>query len=161
MSTKALQKNLEYCEKTLTLKSALEEGFVALGERLGRIRDEELYKPQWSTFAEFLEEMKLSEATASKMISIYQKFVIGFGIAPEKIALAGGWNPAYEISTFAQTKKEAVEWLEKSSTLTRQDLRKELQERKSGIPMKECKHKDTYTIKICRDCGEREKINED
>jgi hypothetical protein len=145
-------KALDYCNETIILKEQLEEGFVMLGARFLQIRDQEMFKPQWTSFPEYLMEMKMSESTASKLISIHQKLVMECGLEPKQIAKAGGYTEVYEILPFVKDKKSAEEWLQKAETLTRDDLRKEITEEKTGISMAKCEHKHTRTIEICLDC---------
>ncbi len=121
--------NLKYCEETLALKEGLELGFLTLGERLLRIRDERLHAPQWEDFDEFVAELKMAPSTVSRLIGIYQKLVLEYKIAPAQIGKAGGWTVVAEVFVEAKT----------------------------GVLQRDCKHADTYTIKICRDCGERTK----
>lgn len=156
----ALQKHSKYCNDTIALKTTLEEGFLVLGERLAKVRDEELYKPTWDAFEDFLEEMHLSPATASKLINIYLKLVIEFKIPKTKLLEMGGWSDLSEILPLVKNKGEAEEMIDNLAPLNRQHRRGLLTEKKTGVIIDNCKHKDTYTIKICRTCGDREKIYE-
>lgn len=153
-------KSYTYCTDTIRLKAKLEEGFVELGARLYEIRKGELYSPSWTSFAEYLKEMKMAESTASKLVSIHERLVLEYKIKPEEIAEVGGYTEAYEILPHISNKKEAKELLEKAKILSRDDLRKELKEMKTGVQMKECKHTHTYTIEICKDCGDRHEVYE-
>lgn len=149
---------LRYCEETIKLKTGIEASFLALGERLKRIKEEVLFEDQWSDFGAFLAEMKLSESTASRLIGIYETFVLKYQIAPAQIAQAGGWTVIADILPVVNSKKDAKYWLDQATTLTRTDLRRELMEIKKGRLMSECKHKNTFTLRVCVDCGLREKL---
>lgn len=147
-----------YLEQTKALKDKLEEGFLTLGERLFKIRTEELWKNGHDSFPLFLEEMKMSEATASKLINIYRKFVVQYGFSEERLVAAGGWTQLAEILPYAKDKEAAERLVEKSITLTRKHLRDELSEERTGVSQAKCLHANSYTIHVCRDCGFKERI---
>lgn len=146
---------MKYCEETLQFKTSLEEGFLALGERLKNIRDGRFFEPQWSSFDEFVAEMKMSKGTASKLINLYEKFVLQFGVTAKEIGEAGGWSNLAEWLPVVKNRGDALEAIHLAKTLSREDNRKEVHERKTGIPMAACAHQNTYTIDICRDCGDK------
>lgn len=150
--------NYEYCQNALKLKKNIEVEFLVLGEHLLSIRNKHLYQPHFSSWTEFLWEMKLSENVAKKLIQIYSVFIIQFGFKPEKIAEAGGWSVLQDILPMIKSKEDASKWLELAGAQTRSDLRKEIKESKTGIIMSSCKHKDTYVVEVCRDCGERHQL---
>ncbi len=159
MNEKVATRNHNYCEQTISLKSGLEEGFFVLGERLAKIRDEELYQPSWDSFPEFLEEMKLSEATASKLINIHLQFVVKFGIDKQKLLEMGGWSDLSEILKLADSKEKTIEIIDELGPLLRADRRRALSEKKTGISMGECLHDwTTVHFKQCKKCQERKKV---
>lgn len=162
VDTDVVRQNSEFCRDTLEFKNAIEENFLELGKRLMKIRDEELYEPNWENFASFLHEMKLSESVGSRLISIYSKFVLEFKIAPAKVAQAGGWASVSELLPILKegTKKEAESWLNKASTLTKADLRKEVEEARTGVEMKDCEHGETLLFKRCVDCKDTWRVYE-
>jgi len=147
----------DYCQETISLKIKLETGFLLLGERLKKIRDGFLYQPQWESFDIYLDEIKIDPATASKLITIYTKFVLEYGIAPEEIAAAGSWSNAYEISTVAKTKEDVTRWLEESKDRTPKDTKIELRKVKTGKDPDNCKH-EWVSIRYCSHCNTKEKI---
>lgn len=151
-------KNLDYCNQTLKLKKDIEGSFVLLGEYLHVIKENQLYEPQWSSFDEFCFELKMSSNMVNKLMQIYKTFIVGYGFTQEQIASAGGWSVIAEVLPQIDSKKSAIKWLASCATLTRSDLRKELVEAKTGIPQMNCQHKETYVIKICRSCGEKQEI---
>lgn len=151
--------NISYCNDALLLKDTIEVSFLSLGERLYNIRERKMYEGQWSSFSEYVMEFKnISEGTASKLINIYQKFVITYGIEPRQIAGAGGWSVIAETLPLVKSKDDAIHWLEQSTLLSRSDLRRTIQEAKTGVDMADCKHEDTYTIEVCRICGVRHTV---
>lgn len=150
--------NYGYCKETLTFKVKLEEGYLVLAERLKKIRDERLFAQGWEYFGDFLEEMHMSETTASKMINIYEKFVLEWKFSSEDLLQAGGWSSIAETLPIVKTREDAEDALLQAGTLTRGDLRKYVTEKKTGKPMDLCLHEDSYNINICRSCGERRAI---
>ncbi len=149
------QENFQFCEKTLELKSVIESSFLTLGERLRKIRGEELWRGQWTSFNEYVKEMKMSEATATKLINIYDKFIVKFGFEPQRVIDAGGWGVVAEVLPMVKSQADAIKWLDKCIYLSREDLRIEVRLAKTGIPPEECPHADTYIMKICRLCGDK------
>ncbi len=145
-----------YLQKTVDLKTTIEQSFLLLGERLKKIRDEGMFRPTYSFFYEWLEaEAKMKESMASRLISVYEKFIVNWGIDPTKVAEAGGWSDVYSIGTFAKTKEEAESWLERKKTLSSGDFRKEVTESKHG----KCEHEWVEVhLNQCTKCGDREKI---
>ena len=146
---------MEYCQQTLALKKTLESGFLTLAERLKKIKEEGLWEAEWGSFAEFLMEMKISEATASKLISVYDKFVLEYGIDQEKLA-GVGWSSLYEILPLCDTVGSAREMVEKATLLKRDELREEVREARVG----ECDHEWVEVhLRQCTKCAKREKID--
>ena len=153
--------NYEYCNDTLALKVNIENSFLQLGKRLYTIREKEMYIPQYETFEEFSLEFKMSRATVSKLINIYQLFVLKFGIPEKRLLQAGGWSSVSELLPIVTTKAQAVKWLDKAEVLTRADLRIALMVKKKGIDPSDCEHdKDFFVLKVCRTCGLKQSIDE-
>lgn len=150
--------NLEYCEDTISKKHVLELGWIELCGRLKEIRDNALYNGRWDSFEDFLNDpqMGMDKSTASKMITIHEKLVVEYKIKPTVMANAGGWSKVAELLPAITDKKSAEEWLSKASSLSKSDLRKEVQEEKGGGIG--CKHKNTYKVVMCccRDCNNKE-----
>lgn len=153
MSKHAL-KNLGYCEKALQLKHDIEGHFLMLGEYLYNIKEHNLYDSQWGSFEEFVFDLKMSQNMANKLVQIYKTFILGYGFTTSEVIKAGGWSVLQEILPMIDSRKSAEKWLNAAATLTQADLRKEVKELKTGIPMKNCAHTDTYTVEICRGCGD-------
>lgn len=155
--------NFDYCQKTMLLKNDLEMSYLLLGERLQRISDEKMYEPNYDTFEDFLQELNISRSTASKLINVWSRFVVGFKIKPKVLAQAGGWSKVAEILPFAENKTQALDWLIKAKTLTQADLRKELIEFRTGVEMRGCEHPEveTITFQRCLKCHESFKIYEE
>lgn len=127
--TKSLEEqNHAYCDDTLQLKASLELHFLEIGKRLMEIRDGQLYRPYWDTFEEYLMEMKLTAPTASKIITVYDKFVLQYKIPQKKLAAAGGWSMLYEIVPVSTSKQAATQWVEKAAEHPQYELRAEIRE---------------------------------
>lgn len=152
-------KNLDYCTDALRLKKNIEMNFIILGEHLFKIREEKIYQGQWDSFLEFLDEMNLAESTANKIINIFKTFVIQYNIPKQTLVEAGGWTKLYATLPMVNSKKDADYWIEQSKILTMSDLSKEVRERKTGVEMRKCNHKNSYTISICKDCGQRTQLH--
>lgn len=147
------QNKKEYCDKTVALEEGARTVYMMLAERLHNIKTDRLYEPYWGSWHEFTMEFKdLSPASISKMISVYDLFVLQYKFKPAELTKAGGWTKLYQMMKHIHSKKDAEKWLEKASVLSRQDLEKEIVISKTGIEMSECAHKDTYLVRVCRDC---------
>jgi hypothetical protein len=149
---------IEYCNDTLQLKTTIEKGFLMMGERLYKIRAEKLYSPQWSSFAEYLEEFgNMSQGTASKLINVYLRFVKEFEIDESKLLQAKGWTNLAKIAAISRTKEEAEEWVDKAIVLTARDLDREITEYTKGTDMIKCEHKhdEVMLLHTCIDCKDQ------
>ena len=149
--------NLKYCNDALSLRESIENDFLSLGEYLYNIKEHNLFEPQWSSFVEFCFELRMSQSSINKLIQLHKTFILDYQLPKAEITRAGASN-LFDVLSSINNKKDAQKWLTKATLLTRQDLRKELTEHKTGIDMRNCKHKDTYHIEVCRDCGERKQI---
>ena len=145
----------KFCLDTIEIKQCTELGFIELGGRLMKIRDEKLWRGGWESFGEYLADMQWSEATGSKLIRIFQKFVLEWQFSHLQLAEAGGWTVVAEVLPVVKTKQEAKQWLANCRKLSRTDLRRTIHEEKHNVDMVECKHADTYLLRICRGCGLR------
>lgn len=152
-------KSLNFCEETINKKKLLEVGWLELCARLKEIRDKEMYKGRWENFEDFLQDpqMGLDKGTASKMITIHEKFIVEYKMSPERIANVGGWSKIAEILPAVKNKKSAEDWIDKASSLSKSDLRKEVQEERTPDSIG-CKHKNEYKVVMvcCKDCGNKE-----
>ena len=159
MTTELLEKNEIYLKKTKSLKDDLEHGFLLLAERLFKIRTERLFLPTYEAFWCYTEEeLKLSESTCSRLINVFQRFILEWGVSPEKVISIGGWNEAYLISKVAKNKKEAEDMLDKYALMPPSEARKDMAELKAG---EHCHNWQEIHIRQCTVCGCREKIYND
>lgn len=139
----------------------MEKNFLSLAEYLYQIKNNSLWQYGYTSWEEFRDEIKLSDATISKLMKIYQTFVLDYGFTPDQIVSAGGWSVLAETLPLIRSKTDAEEWLHKSKELSLRDVRAEVREAKLGISATtECSHENAYVIRICPDCGNRERVYE-
>lgn len=150
---------IDFCEDTITKKHLIEVGWIELCGRLKEIRDNGLYEGRWDSFEDFLQDpqMGLDKGSASKMITIHEKFIVEYKMSPARIANAGGWSKIAEILPVVKDKQSAEKWIYEASALSKSDLRKEVNQEKNPESIG-CKHKDNYKVVMCccRECGNKE-----
>lgn len=151
--------NIDFCEDAISKKHLMEIQWLELCAMLKEIRDGALYEGRWDSFEDFLQDpqMGLDKASASKMITIHEKFVLEYKMSPARIANVGGWSKVAEILPAVKDKKSAEEWMDKATSLSKTDLRKEVKEERNPDSIA-CKHKDSYKVVMCccRQCGNKE-----
>lgn len=148
--------NKKFCDDVMGLKKNIEISFLEIGKRLKVIRDDEKFRPYWETFDDYLIEMRMTKGTASKLINIYEKFVLEFKMAVPLLAEVG-WSPLSEILPVVKTKKDAVHWVKVATDNPLRELRDEIREKRTGIDQSKCRHKEGWvTIRICKVCKLKE-----
>lgn len=149
-----------YCEKAISLKNDLETGFIVLAEHLYNIHENNLWEASYGSWIEFTWELKMSPNHINTLMRIYRTLIIGYGLKAENVITAGGWSVVAEILPVITSKQDAVKWILKAQQLTREDLRKEVKEAKTGLPMAQCQHAHavTYTMCDCPDCGDKWRV---
>jgi len=159
------KKALDFCQETATLKSHTEEAFLELGSRLKKIKDEKMFEGRWEDFDHYCrEEMKMTQQTAYKLISIYDTFIVKYNIPIEDLAQAGGWTMLATILPVIENASDAKECVDQAiSSQSKQDLAQWVKEKRTGINPMKCKHTHSETYKICRcmDCGDTRRVYED
>ena len=143
--------NHKYLSETVELKSTIEQSFLVLAERLYKIRSERLWDGEYDTFDEFLLELDLSAATCSKLCLIYKHWVLKAGVKVEALGKCA-WSSLYEAIPLLE-KRNPNELAEELKLLTRSDTIEKIREFKHS----DCKHKNVYTLIVCKDCGKRVK----
>jgi hypothetical protein len=144
--------NNAYLEVTIAFREKLDEGFIVLGERLRKIRNERMYADEYDSFPDFLRELRLSESTASKLIAVYEKFVVLGGIPIEELGRQAWTNRAIFLPVIS-TKKDAVAIYNQVAPLDRTDAMRVYEEMKRGVDMGTCPHAETRTLIVCCTCG--------
>lgn len=145
--------NLDYCNQTIYLKKNIEKNFLVLGENLKNIRDARLYYPQWEDFETYCWELDLSEPTASKLINIYEIFVLACGITSDRLASSKGWSSLAEALPLIKSKEDAERYLHLRDTLRAKDYRDTIRAEKKGQPIELCSHSNSILIRWCKTCG--------
>lgn len=146
-----MKPTLNICQQALELKNKVEVGFLELGALLNAIKERRLYEQEsFESWGEFLMEMRLSQGTASKLITIYNTFVVQYEISPRKIAEAGGYTVVYDLVPLATSKEKAEEWIDKAKSMTRSHIRQEAQSAKGEVEDEPCDHEP---CNMCRKCG--------
>jgi len=147
---------INYCNETIELVHNIEGAFIALGERLHEIRRKRMWEGQWDSYEDYLQEIRISKAKASKIVSIYEKYVLEYSVPKEKLTKVG-WSSLYSILPAVADEKSANEWVDKASMLRREEIEDEIREIKTGA---ECNHEDVDYLKlaICQKCGKRMKV---
>lgn len=154
------EKHHRYLTETLALREELEGGFLILAERLKKIRDERLWDDgNYEGFPDFLREMRVSEATASKLIGVYEKFILIGGIDPKEL-VTQGWTNLSIFLPIIGNKKDAQDIFTKVAPLDRTDALRVYQEMKSGKSMEDCSH-EWVELRYCRKCNLRERLYEE
>lgn len=159
MTSNIEKQNYTYCMETISIRNGIEGSFLDLAAHLYKIREERLFQPSWETFEEYSMELKMSYSSVNKLIAIYETFILKYNFAPKQI-ISAGWTVVADFIPRVKTKKEAEHWLHIAATNTRQHLRQTLSEHKKGIEIGKCTHSDTYLLRICRVCGDRERVYE-
>ena len=160
MDARLAKANYDFCEKTIALKENLELSYLELAKHLHLIELNRMYLPNFDTWEDFLIEVKISRATASKLLNIWRRLVIEYKITPETLAKAGGWSVVAEVLPYATSRTASEDWLCKARNNTRSDLRKFLKEAKTGLVMVDCRHSKEEIIVFakCVKCGDTHRI---
>lgn len=160
-----VKKNLQFCEETSELKTHTEEAFLELGSRLKKIKDEKLYEGRWEDFDHYCrEELKMVDKTAYKLINIFETFVLKYNVPVDKLAKAGGWTMLATVVSAVENKEDAEECVDMAiHSQSKKDLTQWVKEKKTGIKVEECKHKEyrEYTLRECTKCGFSWRVYED
>ena len=146
--------NLDYCSKTIEIKTNIEKGFLVLGERLHNIREKELWQGGWSNWEEFLMELKVNPSTASRLMSIYRKYVLEYKMDTKLLAQAS-WSNLYEAIPICTDKEKAIELVESMAIWKPGELKEKIRDTLKGG----CNHEwFELHLRQCRECGKREQI---
>jgi len=146
----------EFVRETVELVKSIETRFLELGARLYKIREEKLWVGAYYSFNEFLCDLKLTPGNASILASVHKHYVLDGGIAIESLA-GVSYSNLYEAIPLI-VKEGATSAAVKAETLTRAEIKEEVQEKKLGT-------EHTHEIGeerwgVCS-CGKFIKIHED
>lgn len=153
----------KFLKETVELQKGIERTFIVLAGRLKKIRDEELFAPSYENFAEFLLEMNMSEGNVSKLIKVYEVWMLALHFKEKDLMESRGWSSLYTGIKYIPVsedgeydKKKAIEILRDSTIM----FRKDFEDKYAGRDDHEskCRHSDTYDVRICKGCGKKTKI---
>lgn len=149
--------NLDYCNQTIHLKKNIEGSFISLGEHLKNIRDGGLYAPQWSSFPEFLWELGLKDGTVSKLINIYNTFVLKFPIPEADLYSPKGWSSLAEALPLIKNQEDAQHYVHLRNTLSAKDYRDTVRAKIKGTDLDTCEHPPEFSVTLiwCKKCGQK------
>ena len=144
------------CDQAEKLRQNIEVSFLALGETIKKIRDNNAWEGKYEDFADFVENgLKMNQGTASKLVKIYETFVEKYNFPREKL-IETSWTHLYQVIPLIENKEDAEEWIDKASTLTRTDLGRCIKEKQTGRDMGECEHDYERIIMLkCKECGKK------
>lgn len=137
----------EFLRETAGLYRYIGTRYIELAARLSRIRGQHLWKNGYESFADYLDEAKITQGTASKLIQVYESFVLPGNFTPQQLEGAP-YTSLYEAIPLLKEHKphEVVEMAKK---LTREEIKSEVKDEKHP----DCKHEET--IVICVKCHRR------
>jgi len=131
-------------DETASFFTTARQNLMAGAAGLYKIRTEELWKEKYASFAEYLEDIQVSQGMASKLISTFQFYVLDNGFSQAKLENIDHEKLYLALKLEGTAEKKYTSAL----TLSRQELRQEVID-----PNDECTHPET--IKICASCHRR------
>lgn len=136
-----------YIKETLKLKVDIQGAFLQLGERFYNIKEEELWQGQYNSFSEFLQHMEISDGHASKLVQIYARFVLEYGISQMKLSKIG-IQKLYVIMPMCTDKKSLQSALDQIEGLSSSDVKQLVLEEEAGPH----KHQDEEYVRctVCK-----------
>lgn len=142
-----------YLQETIELKIDLEKNFIVLAEHLYKIYSEKLWQEAGRvSWDEFLMEVKISVSAASKLISVYKKYVVEHKIPISKLASVRSWEGLYSVAKLAVDRDTALELVEAGAVESDKDMRAKVKGEK------DCDRHEWIEYRFCRKCGVKEKI---
>jgi hypothetical protein len=141
----------EFLRETVYLVRNIETQFIELAMRLSKIRGQHMWKSGgYESFDEYLESAKISKGNASKLISVYENYLLPGKLEPKQLDGAS-YTTLYEAIPLIE-EHGVTKVVEMVRTLTRSEIQDEIREDKHGV----CRHEET--IHICASC--RKRVNE-
>jgi hypothetical protein len=124
--------------------SSARQSLITGAAGLYKIKEESLWQERYGSYAEYLEDIQVSQGMASKLVSTYQFYVLDNGLSQAKLE-----NIDHEKLYLAlKLPGTAEKKLASAQTLSRQELRQEVKD-----PNEECLHDNQGTI--CFDCHKK------
>lgn len=156
---KTEQQQHEFLEETREMAITTSFANILLAGRLYRIKEEKLWQAGYDSWDDYLMDLKVKPAKATKLMKVHKKFILDYGIKPEKAAEVG-YTVLYNAHNVIEDKEDAKEFVENAIKMTSTDTTRIIEERKAVNKIEDCEHKNTYTVRICKDCGDRWKEGE-
>ena len=138
---------VEFLRETLDLVKRIETNFLELGGRLYEIREKNVWRASYEAWDDFLVASRLSKSTASKLISVFEAYVVEGGVSQETLE-GVPYSLLYEAIPLIENHGVPMT-VAKVKLLTRSEIKEEVREEKHG----DCQH--TETIHICAACHKR------
>jgi len=136
-------------DRCVALRVTIEGNFLEFAKLLYQIQAQSLWQGRHDSFNSFLEELKVSKGTASKLITVYETYVLERGFRNETLAKAG-WSSLYSAIKLLDEDNTA-EVVEKATVLRQKDILLEVQEQSNP-----CLHENgTYKVTHCSVCHSR------
>ncbi len=138
-----------YHKSICELRDNIALGFLNLGKLCKEVKEDRIYTGLgYETFEEYLASVGLSRASVYRFIQIYERFVLGWGVAPDRLAPIG-WSKLGDILPVS-TEENREEWLSKAESLTRSDLITEIRG-ETGRAV--CENHEYESVMKCKVCG--------
>ena len=144
-----------YLKETLKLKNEVEGMFLQIGERLYNIRKDEIWKGAYNNYSEFLQDMGISDGHASKLVQIYVRFILEYGIRQAKLAQIG-IKKLYAIIPLCTDKNSLKSALEKIEGLSSDDVERLSKDQQAGPH-----EHDDHKYLVCSICKRMKKFYEE
>jgi len=147
---------LEIHEKILDLKKIMSTSFLILGKYLKTMKENKHWQVivgEGLTWSDYCAEISINRSYATVLISIYDRFVVQFGI-PELEVAQVDQRKLIAMLPVATTRATAILLLEEAKYLTREDLLKRAHQMKNNPET--CKHTPTLVRYFyCPNCKEK------
>ena len=142
-----------YLDETIAIRNAIEISFLVLAERLHKIHTDSLWQDRYSTYREFLDEIRIKPATDSILRKVYETYVLEHKFPRETLGQAGYSTLYAAIPLLERESADSV--LNKTLTLTRSEIEDEIRERKHGVH--ECTLGEERWA-ACTSCGKFQRV---
>ncbi len=121
--------------------------------RLHEISTLKLWEASYSSFGEYVEqECQLSAGYASKLIKVYEYYIIKSGLSPKKLEAVDMEKAYMAISLTGNPEHKLI----KAQEWTRQDLKDQLAAGPNG---EDCAHKVLIVKHFCKACSRAVDVN--
>ena len=134
---------VDILDKAIACFDSARQNLLAGASYLYSIKKDELWRQHYDSYPAFLSDCRVSEGTASKLVRVFEHFIVRGGLSHAKLAGVDYEKLYMAIRYPGDTDKQ----LAAAQTLTRGELRHELKN-----PNDDCEHEP---ISICRRCHQK------